>query len=389
MVLDPKQSLQLAFAHLDAFSVPGIGTFRRARYSAVLDHQAGTIQPPGERFVLEKGEGLVDRLEDFYFRHMQLSIGKAGELVKSVADFLSQELQKGGTVSVPGIGQIQRSGANGFALVPEAGLRAHSEKYFGLAPISYTLNTASAITQVEKVDAAKRESALRSVPVEPAPKPVRKRRSMRGVVVVFLLLVMAASGAGMIWQDKFQGWLKKVGWVDSTPSDTLLPPDPNSAVVDLSAVDTTTSDPESIAKVEPKAEPKPQPKVEPKAKVEPKPQPKVEPIAKVEPKPQPKVEPKADTEIASLSDFDGIGEHAAPNTYYLVVGARKDAASAKEIANKISQSGIKARVLVPRQAGPHYKIFAYADRDKSKVIAKMVAWKDKFPEKSWIFWAGM
>jgi hypothetical protein len=388
MVLDPRQSLQLAFAHLDAFSVPGIGTFRRARYSAVLDHQAGTIQPPGERFVLEKGEGMVDRLEDFYFRHMHLSIGKAGELVKSVADYLVQELQKGGTVGVPGIGQIQRSGASGFVLVPEAGLRAHSEKFFGLAPIAYTLNSSSAVTQVEKVDAAKRESALRSAPVEPAPKPVRKRRSMRGVVVVLLLLVMAASGAGIVWQDEFQGWLKQVGWVGNTATDTLLPPDPKTAVVDLNQMDTSDAAPEPIAQVEPKDEAQTAPITEPAT------EPKVVPQPKVEPKPAPvqvmaEPNPAPDTEVASLAEFDGVGEHAEPNTYYLVVGARKDATSAKEIANKISLSGIKARVLVPRQAGPHYKIFAYADRDKSKVIAKMVAWKDKFPEKSWIFWTGM
>lgn len=390
MVLDPKQSLQLAFAHLDAFSVPGVGTFRRARYSAVMDHQAGTIQPPGERFILEKGEALVERLQDFFFRYLHISIGKAGELVQAVASFLQAELQKGGSVAVPGIGQIQRSGASSFVLVPEAGLHAHSEKFFGLAPVAYTLNTAAGITQVEKAEAARRETALRSTPVQPAPKPVRKRRSYRGVVVVFLLLVMAISGAGMIWQDEFQGWLKQAGWLASTPSDTLLPPDPNKSVVDLSKIDTTDSE-QPLAKVEPKVKPEPKPntkvKPEPKPKVEPRPKPAPKPKAEVQPRPVPT--PKVQETDVSLADFDGQGEHAAEGKFYLVVGARKDAATAKEIAAKITKTGIQARILVPRQPGPHFKVFVYSDRSKAKVIEKMVAWKDKFPEKSWIFWMGM
>ena len=387
MVLDPRQSLQLAFAHLDAFSVPGIGTFRRARYSAVLDHQAGTIQPPGERFILEKGEALVERLQDFYFRHLHISIGRAEELVQSVASFVQGELRQGGSLSVPGIGQIQRSGAIGYALVPESGLQAHSERFFGLAPVAYTLNTTSAVTQTEKVEAARRESAMRAAPVEPAPKPVRKRRSWRGVVVVFLLLVMAASGAGIIWQDQFQGWLKQAGWIGQGTGDTLLPPDPNQTVVDLTQIDTTdTVAPIAEAKETPAPAPAEEVKETPKPLPAVKEVPKPLPAVKETPKPVPAVEEAS----ADLADFNGLGEYADAKKYYLVVGARKDAATAKEIAARITQNGIKARILVPRQAGAaHFKVFVYADHSKSKVIEKMVAWKDKFPEKSWIFWMGM
>jgi hypothetical protein len=402
MMLDPRQSLQLAFAHLEAFSVPGVGTFRRARYSAVIDHQSGTIQPPGERFILEKGESLVDRLTDFYFRHFHLSIGKAGELVQSVAAFLQLELQQGGAVAVPGIGKIQRSGASGFVLVPESGLHAHSDNFFGLATLPYTLNTSSGVTQVEKADAARRESALRSVQVEPAPKPVRRSGTrLRGVVVTLLLLVMAVSGAGIIWQDEFQGWLKQAGWVGGTQTgDTLLPPGPESAVVDLTQLDThDTEQPIAAAHKEgqlaeqakhPKSEiaspavaptSKPAP---PSASIKSKP---ARPAPEVKAQPQPAALPSLGS--ADLADFDGIGEYAKSGTFYLVVGARKDAAGAQETARKITQNGIKARILVPRQPGPHYKVFVHADRTKSKVIEKMVAWKDKFPEKSWIFWMGM
>jgi hypothetical protein len=379
MVLDPRQSLQLAFAHLDAFSVPGIGTFRRARYSAVLDHQAGTIQPPGERFILEKGEALVERLQDFYFRYLHLSIGKADELVASVAGFVQGELQKGGSLILPGIGQIQRSGASGYDLVPEASLHTHSDKFFGLAPVAYTLNTTSAVTQTEKVEAARRESAMRSVPVEPAPKPVRKQRSFRGVVVTLLLVVMAASAAGIIWQDQFQGWLQQAGWIGQGSGDPHLAPNANNGVGAGTQTETTASEPPvAVANPEPS----------PAAKAPTQPAPKPNTVPKASPKPDPI--PGKEEASADLADFDGIGEHANDDTYYLVVGARKDATTAKEIAGRITKGGIKARILVPRQAGAaHYKVFVYADRTKSKVIEKMVAWKDKFPEKSWIFWLGM
>ena len=84
MQIDPQHSLQLAFQNLEAFSVPGVGTFKRKYFSADIDHSKKIVSPPGEHFVLEKGEALSDKLEDFYFRYLDLKIDRAKELVQEV-----------------------------------------------------------------------------------------------------------------------------------------------------------------------------------------------------------------------------------------------------------------------------------------------------------------
>lgn len=402
MLLDPRQSLQLAFAHLDAFSVPGVGTFRRTRYSAVIDHQSGIIQPPGERFILERGETLVERLTEFYFRFLDLSISKAHEMVDAVAAFVLAEVRRGEGLPLPGIGKLQagRQTAMGVStsqpelvLVPESGSTQASGPFFGLSAIPYNLNMSKEIGQTEKVDAARRHTALRNAPVEPSRKPTKKRRkrSMQPFVIVFLLLVMLVSGAGIIWQDKFQAWLKQAGLLanDTLPGDTLVAPDPRTAL--LPVPKDTLPDMTPVAEVE---QPKKAKSSLPKKEVEPvlvdatrpaEPQ-KVAPV-KVLPKAPVAKEPTSTPQ--DLSAFEGRGEYAQTGMYYLVVGARKDASEALRIAEQVSGNGVKAKVLVPKVEGPHYKIAVFQDPNKQKVINQMITWKDRFPEKSWIFWIGM
>ena len=108
MTPDPKQSLHLAFQHLDTFSVPGVGTFRRRYFGAVIDHQQKKIDPPSERFVLETGESSLAQLEDFFFRHFDLQIDRAKALVQEAGEWVLGELKKAGSLVLPGWGELQK-----------------------------------------------------------------------------------------------------------------------------------------------------------------------------------------------------------------------------------------------------------------------------------------
>ena len=384
MTHDPRQSFELAFRHLDAFSLPGIGTFRRLRFSAVVDHQAGKINPPGERFVLEKGEGLVDRLVDFYFRFHTLSIGNAKALCDSVAAHIRAELEAGRMIQVAGIGTLSKSELSGYVLDASSDQVSAfaGSGHFGLAALNFNLNQHGASELNAKEEAAKRYAELKANRVEAAPKPIRghKRKGgvFRGVMVALLLLIMVGSAAGIVWQEKFQGWMQQMGWMSGPEnpigSDTLPAPKDSQAVVTL---------PQDTIDAALARNGKPTGKVKAKKDLEPQ-----LVGTQVDRKKEPEKE-KPSGSSPSLADWGSLGEQAVDGKFYLVVGARKDAEGAREIAGKITALGIKAKVLVPRIEGPHYKVIVYQDHSKAKVIAKMVEWKNKFPEKSWIFWVGM
>jgi|GEM_PF-2828901 hypothetical protein len=373
MAIDPRNSLSLAFQHLDLFSVPEIGTFRKVRQSAVVDHQSGKILPPCEKFVWEKGFDHSSALREFLSRHHQVPGGEVGHLPFRISDHLLSEIKSSGQASLSIAGVLKPSPAElgAFEIAPST-LNLHPGDFFGLPTLSFNLSPKSeSPTQTEREAAAKRYAALKDAPVEPAPKPVRrrgKRNTGRNIVVVLLLAVMAASMGGIIWQDKVQTWMKSVGLVTTVSEGqkpevqtekpvTVLQPTRQQPVVKLDENNTAVV----------KADDQP---VKHSESV-------VPPVTEVE------------NLISDLSDWNGMGQHAQSGTYYLVVGATSDAVKAKEMATSMSKDGIKASVLVPRAEGPMFKIVAFQSKDKSSVIQKMVEWKDRFPEKSWIFWMGM
>lgn len=386
MSLDPTQSLQLAFQNLDAFSVSGIGTFKKVRIPAVIDHQAGKIQPPTQRFILEKGDGLVGRFEDFCFRFHDLSIGDAKELAQKVADHVADEIRRSGKFLIPGIGAIHRGTGpdSSYVLDDLQAAGMGDNPFFGLPSLNLTVNQGKPVQQEQKVEAARRVAAMQGAVVEPAPKPIRgakpkaKSNALRNLVVVLLLLIMAGSAAAIIWQDKFQNLMQGIGLMapEIVSTDSVDVANQTASNADAHAskgtpgnagVDTVG---QAVTNTVPEEETQQVDQI-----------PAEDPFI---PAPQEEIVNPTD-----LSAWDGLGEFAKPGVYYLVVGARSDANGARETANQISGAGIKAKVLVPRQEGPHYKVVVFQSADKNAVIKKMVEWKDKFPEKSWIFWPGM
>lgn len=345
MQIDPQHSLQLAFQHLDAFGIPGVGTFRRAYYSAVIDHQKKKIMPPGEKFVFEKKVTQVAQLEDFFFRFHDLSIGRAKELVNEVAEFIQTETQKAGKLLLPGVGELRGAGGIDFNLLPATD-GAPSDAYFGLLPLNYTLGDTKQPTREEKTAAAAAGVAANTTVVEPAPRK-RKRRPW---LIVLLLVLLLGSTAGMIWQDEFVGILEKIGLVasssgtDSTgiaatdgADSTSTQPGDSSA---LAATDGNDMEPAIVDPVRPADRDRPDP------------------------------------------DGKQYGSYAASGQYYLIIHAGYDGAEANRIARNAG-----GKVLRPRGRG-FYKVSAYNNADKMKVIEKMVALKSKYST-SWIYWRGM
>lgn len=419
MNLDPHSALQLAFRHLDGFSVPSLGTFKRVRVMAQIDHQKKRILPPQERFVLEPGEDQLSGFEDFLFRWYNIKIDAAKEFALKIGSHLQDALQSHGQVRIDGVGLLRRDEAGEVDFVAEDGVFGQTTDFFGLQAVDYTVGE-SAKPSLEKKKEAAKESALANTTVV---EPVKPRRKFPIGWVLFLLIIFIGAGAAWKWQAELKvvlegyGILKSGGKDDPTDGEKtkLLKAREDSlaharALQDsLAAMAARRLDSLKLLaengkpKVQPKVQPKPEPKVQPKpepkvqpnpepkvqpkpeSKVQPKPEPKPEP--KVQPKPEPKVQPKPEPKSAGVGMALNDGKHGVRPVnghFYLVVSSYENGAEAAETAKGIAG----AKVLVPYYQQGFYKIAVFESTSKSQVISKMVSLKDKYP-KSWIFWPGM
>jgi hypothetical protein len=401
MQLDPQQSLQLAFRHLDAFSVPQVGTFVRKRVAAQIDHQSKRILPPHEIFMLEAGEAQVGALEDFYKGYYNLSPVDATGLAAQVGSWVIDTLHVAGVAQIEGIGKLRKEEGTDIEFITENGIFGQVNDFFGLQTVDYTVGE-TAKPSLEKKKAAAQSSTLANQTIV---EPVHIRRKFPTGWVLLLLVVGGASAAGWYWQDELKLQLEKAGLMQREIADGnggqhlghdgLALSDSleqiRQAVLQDSLAQLQAVYEDSIHKADslriamerakPIVKPEPKPVVKPEPKPVVKPAPK--PVVKPEPKPVVKPEPKPIPEGMALNDGK-YGEPAQNGRYYLVVSSTQVGAEAAAAAKGISG----AKVLAPYYQTGYYKVAVFESATKSQVIQKMVELKNKYT-KSWIYWTGM
>lgn len=414
MSMDPHTALLAAFRHLDEFSVPGVGTFRRVRQAAQIDHVRKRIHPPQENFVVEGGETHIRNLEEFLGRALGLEVPDRYAAVNAIAAHITDQLTDSGTLKVEGSGLLRRDESGDLQFQPEEGILGQMGDFFGLQMVDYAIGEATKPTTDKKKEAA-RESVMANTTIV---EPTRPRR--RFPVGWLTLFILVGIGAAVLWnwQAPVRQLFAKAGIMGEVRldprADSLAAAERSAFLADSLERERERRDSVALAeqriqdslallaaskgghsiKPEPKVTPKPEPKVTPKPepkvttkpepKVSPKPEPKVtpKPEPKVTPKPQPKPEPSATGDMA-LNDLR-FGVRPSAGTYYLVINSYQDGAAAAETAKGIAGS----KVLVPYYQVGYYKVSIFESSSKSKVIDKMVSMKDRYP-KSWIFWSGM
>jgi hypothetical protein len=401
MNLDPQNALNLAFKNLDGFSIPDLGTFKRVRVPAQIDHPRKRILPPQEKFVLEFSNELQDEFEDFLFRFYNIKINEAKDLAAEVGHYLHETLAAQGQIRIDGVGTIRRDTSGEIEFAAEEGVFGQSADFFGLQTVDYTFSEGAKATVERKKEAAK-ESVLANTTVV---EPVRQRRKFPMGWVFFFLVLFIGAGAAWKWQVELKLKLQEYGilekpntQVDPTVDGGFLSPEEEATLAKIKAdslafaqamrdsadarerrtqdsLKTIAEANKPLPKPEPVVAPKPEPKVTPKPepKVLPKPEPKVKPIP---------VPPAASGDMA-LNDGK-YGERPVNGHYYLIISSFENGAEAAEIAKGIAG----AKVLVPYYQKGFYKVAVFEANSKREVISKMVGYKNKYP-KSWIFWLGM
>jgi hypothetical protein len=390
MQLDPQLSLLLAFRHLDAFSVPSVGTFVRKRVAAQIDHQTKRILPPQERFVMEAGEAQRAQLDAFYQRQHGLAVAEAATLSESVGTWVQATLAETGVIELEGIGKLRKEEGSEIELVIEDSIFGQTKDLFGLQAVDYTVGEGGK-PSLEKKRAAAQSSTLANTTVV---EPVRPRKRFPVGWVLMLCLLVGIGFASWHWQDELKLQLEKVGILKSSTADTTqsgLPGEKSWALSDSmeqirkevmadslailqAAYEDSFRKADSLRLAMENAKPVVKPEPKPVVKPEPK------PVVKPEPKPAVKPEPKP----VAVAHTGKYGVRPDNGRYYLVVSSTQNGEEAEQTAKAIAG----AKVLAPYSEPGYYKVSVFESKSKDQVIDKMVALKTQY-SKSWIFWLGM
>ena len=139
MRLDNDIYLRSAFKELEAFAIPGVGTFRKVYRSASTDELAEKVFPPmvGIEFKEEVEESLL--LTHYLTEEVHMDKDSAAGLVNKISQEMLQALQTEDHLEIVEIGQLQKCASGKL----EFGYTDHKpyqffKDYYGFQPVSFS-----------------------------------------------------------------------------------------------------------------------------------------------------------------------------------------------------------------------------------------------------------
>lgn len=370
METKPQSLLELAFNHLEGFSIPRIGTFIRRYQASAIDHKDKKVMPPAKVFTLEKGEERIEHLQSFFRKRFDISPTKSEVWVEVLSSFIEKKIGEAGKLRVSGFGEISKNAEDGYKFQAE---EIAQSDFFGLSPVGYKLGSAVKASEEDKKKAARNSVLANTTKVEDAPPP-RRRRSWP---IILFILLLAVAGTGFIFRAEVKTWLTDMGLLASneTPSGETTEPlalndnDPEEGTDSEGAEEGTTVDTDPPIDNEGTGE-----------EENPVNDPGEELVIEETDTPDTEL---AEEEVPYTLPAD-LGNRPQSGQYYLVVASGKEPAEVRGMARRIKNS----KVLRPARAGNFYRISVFNSSSKKQVIQKMVELK-KTHSNSWIYYLGM
>ena len=127
--------LRNAFRELEAFSVPGIGTFRKVYDHARLDAQQQQAFPPEVRLTFEPVEDPMVSLRRYLERKLMLSEEAATRILADIQAVIQGEVAEKGSFDLPEIGRLYRATATNKLAFEAAHTSAVAGDFFGFIPV--------------------------------------------------------------------------------------------------------------------------------------------------------------------------------------------------------------------------------------------------------------
>ena len=146
MEIDLRKSLELAFAHLDRFSVPGVGLFQKTYKKSEIDHRDKLVLPPEEVFSLQNEGARLDAskeieiLVNFFFQQFKTTLERARDAARDLGTLIVEEIDAYDSYVILGVGEIRRNEIGELRFIAQKDREAlTSDRFFGLAPVGYTI----------------------------------------------------------------------------------------------------------------------------------------------------------------------------------------------------------------------------------------------------------
>ncbi len=190
--------LRNAFKELDAFSIPGLGTFRKVHLSAALDEEENLVHPP--RVEIEFSPQVDTRLSFVRYLTQQVQIPpeEAEKIVADISEDIKGQVREEGNFDMPEIGVLYGDGKGSYAFSPYEDSRdAFSSEFFGLPPID--LNSHGEVGEYFSPVEPEDKSMTQPKPAQPSERNRRPGFSALTLILVFLILGTAGI---FVWQNQ-------------------------------------------------------------------------------------------------------------------------------------------------------------------------------------------
>lgn len=435
MEIDLRKSLEMAFGHLNRFSVPGIGTFKKSYHRSEIDHRDKMVLPPQEMFELTKEGARLDAskeieiLVNFFFQQFKTTLEIARDAVRDLGDLIREEISSYDSYVILGIGEIRQNEVGEIVLLPQKDReQTTGNDFFGLAPVKYTLGMAGNSVPPPPVKEKKAEPEKAEEPIrltkEPKTSTVSEKAAQPPVVPI------VQNPAPEKKAKPVSGKPEKVA--ESTPvpppaKTSETPPDPEnptpepkkkrkvwkillaltliwglifaciwfrSELMDFGqglfdkgsseVITDADTDSGTDADVDTDLGTDTDPGTDTDTDLGTDTDIDLDTDTDVDTTVD--TDTDTDTDFSSDIDFEGeFGEAPVPGQHYLIVGSSKNGRFAEKDARKYQKGAYKGKAVAPRMNGGFYKVSIYNSTDKMEVIQKMVEWKDTFKEGTWIY----
>ncbi|MCB0836446.1 MAG: hypothetical protein KDD99_07235 [Bacteroidetes bacterium] len=128
-----------AFRDLNAFSIPGLGTFHKAYKEASFDETHLQFLPPSMEIVFKQhsNEGLD--LSNYLTSYLQIHHLEARQIVSDIHLIILSSLEENGYFEIPAVGTLHKTANHNLEfLMFSASENALADEYFGLEPVRFS-----------------------------------------------------------------------------------------------------------------------------------------------------------------------------------------------------------------------------------------------------------
>lgn len=398
--------LRTAFQELDAFSIQGIGTFKKVHRAAQVDEAGLRVMPPMAEFEFEQEVYPSLFFNKYLIENLQFELHEAERIIQGIQQNILQALRSTGRFEIPEIGLLSMNGMEEIQFRPYGlGDEEVAGEYFGLKPVSYTKSKTIPIFAPE---------ITADMNQEPHVEPARSFKSV-GWKSALLVLLLGTLGFMILKPRPFyqhrssliSGLKMKVNVPDNFASSTL-PESANQEDSTPPVVDNTIQAvEEQIVQEEPVNSTSDQETTNSPSNtsIDPPSTPLASPTARLA---EPEQRTRGlDAQEMDAETFEGAvnlslldtteTQEAAPTdanarklppikNYHLVTGSFTSLKSANRYVAQLKKQGQSSIIILPSSGSSQtYRVSVFRSSKRNEVVAFSNKWKKQGKEAGWIY----